>query len=203
MNNRTTGILAFIFGAAAGVLATQRYFKKKYEQIAQEDIDSVKEWAVKGPELEKEDFQHVMTEILSEERAKQAKDKPGVMEYAAKLREEGYTNYSGMSAEEEKKEEVREMMEEPYVIPPEDFGEFDEYDKASLTYFADRVLVDDSDEIVDDVEEMVGCDSLGHFGEYEDDSVFVRNDKLKCDFEILLDHRNYADVYNLPPKVEE
>ena len=29
---------------------------------------------------------------------------------------------------------------------------------------------------------------------YEDDSVFVRNDVMKCDYEILLDHRNYKDV---------
>ena len=43
-------------------------------------------------------------------------------------------------------------------------------------------------------DEIVGLDSLTHFGEYEDDSVFVRNDVMKCDYEILLDHRNYKDV---------
>ncbi len=48
-------------------------------------------------------------------------------------------------------------------------------------------------DIVDDIEETVGIDSLTHFGEYEDDSVFVRNDERKCDYEILLDHRDYED----------
>ena len=48
-------------------------------------------------------------------------------------------------------------------------------------------------DIVDDIEETVGIDSLTHFGEYEDDSVFVRNDERKCDYEILLDDRDYED----------
>ena len=58
--------------------------------------------------------------------------------------------------------------------------------------------------VVDDVEEIVGEESLTHFGEYEDDSVFVRNDRLKCDYEILLDQRNYSDVTKtMPHRVEE
>ena len=47
----------------------------------------------------------------------------------------------------------------------------------------------------EDYEEHIGDDALGHFGEYEDDSVFVRNDEEQTDYEILLDGRNYHDVY--------
>ena len=95
-------------------------------------------------------------------------------------------------------------MEKPYVISPEEFGEFEEYEKISLTYYADKVLADENDEEVDDVDEIVGEESLNHFGEYEDDSVFVRNDRLKCDYEILLDQRNYSDVAKtMPHRVEE
>ena len=62
----------------------------------------------------------------------------------------------------------------------------------SLTYYSGNgVLVDDNEEQVDNVEELVGEDSLKHFGEYEDDSVYVRNDERKCDYEILLDESNY------------
>ena len=45
-----------------------------------------------------------------------------------------------------------------------------------------------------DVENTIGIDSLNHFGEYEEDSVFVRNDIKKCDYEILLDESNYTGV---------
>ena len=49
-------------------------------------------------------------------------------------------------------------------------------------------------ESIEDVDDVVGEDSLNHFGEFEEDSVYVRNDERKCDYEILLDHRRYADV---------
>ena len=32
------------------------------------------------------------------------------------------------------------------------------------------------------------------FGEYEEDSVFVRDDERKIDYEILADTRNYHDL---------
>ena len=54
-------------------------------------------------------------------------------------------------------------------------------------------------EIVDDIEKVVGEDSLEHFGEYEDDSVYVRNDSKKCDYEILLDQRNYQEIFEIQP----
>ena len=91
------------------------------------------------------------------------------------------------------------MVNEPYVISPEQFGENEDYERISLTYYADQVLVDENDEMIEDVEEMVGFESLNHFGEYEDDSVFVRNDAKKCDYEILLDQKLYSDVIDEMP----
>ena len=84
--------------------------------------------------------------------------------------------------------------EVPYVISPEEFGDIEEYDTISLTYYADQVLTDDCDEVIGNVDDIVGIDSLDHFGEYEDDSVFVRNDRLRTDYEILQDTRNYFDI---------
>lgn len=74
----------------------------------------------------------------------------------------------------------------------------------SLTYFADGILADECGEIVDDVEEIIG-DGLDHFGEYEDDSVFVRNDAKRCDYEILKDLRDFSDFKkkNFPPNNDE
>lgn len=96
-----------------------------------------------------------------------------------------------------KKEEEKEPMkdENPYVISPDQFGELDDYETCSLTYYADGVLTDDTNTVIDNVDEVVGTDSLTHFGEYEDDSVFVRNDRHECDYEILLDNRRFSDIY--------
>lgn len=46
--------IAFVAGGALGSLATWMFVKKKYEQIAQEEIDSVKEvYSKRKPKTEK------------------------------------------------------------------------------------------------------------------------------------------------------
>ena len=80
------------------------------------------------------------------------------------------------------------------VIPPDEFGEDDDYDLISITYYADGVLADDGNYPIDDVEDTVGPDALDSFGEWEDDAVYVRNDKRKCYYEILRDVENYSDL---------
>ena len=131
----------------------------------------------------------------NQHKADIAKLKPDLVNYAAKLQEEGYTNYTEHSKKntEEKKDDP--MPNEPYVISPDNYGENDNYTQISLVYYAgDEVLADDEDEVVEDIEDTVGEDFAEHFGEYEDDSVFIRNDRLRCDYEILRDNRSFSDV---------
>ena len=71
----------------------------------------------------------------------------------------------------------------------------------SLIYFDDGILSDENGVIIDEPEDIVG-DALNHFGEYEEDSVFVRSDPKRCDYEILRDLRSYAEFRStLPPKI--
>lgn len=175
----------FMAGLTIGSAATWLCLKKRYEQIAQEEIDSVKAvFAEKKPEtvIRKEENENLDKD--NKIKADQAKLKPDLI---------NYTNYASTNNKNAKEEKVN-MVEKPYIISPEEFGDFDEYTKLSLTYYSDGVLADENDEIVDDIDETVGADFADHFGEYEDDSVFVRNDRLKCDYEILRDNRSYSDV---------
>lgn len=171
----------FIIGAATGSVVTWQYLKNKYEKIAQEEIESVKAMFCKKNE------NYAETQEEPTDAKNSAKE---LTDYASLLQKNGYTDYSNMTSKKEEDDDV----EKPYVIPPEEFGELDGYNTVSLTYFADNVLVDDNNEIVDDVEGIIGFESLTHFGEYEDDSVFVRNDRLCCDYEILQDTRTYSEV---------
>ena len=88
------------------------------------------------------------------------------------------------------------MATKPYIIEPDDFGEEDGYETATLTYYADGVLEDDYYVVIDkeEVDDMVGLESFDHFGEYENDTVFVRNERLKTDFEIQRDLRKYSET---------
>ena len=193
--NKTKNFMLFVLGVAVGSVVTWRYVEKKYERVAQEEIDSVKEvFSKRETDVTEDD------EVIRE-KASNAKEKPNIVEYAAKLREQGYTNYSDVEPETKKEEANEESMDidTPYVIQPEEVGEFDDYEIIGLTYYADQVLTDEDDKLVEDIEDTIGFDSLSRFGEYEDDSVFVRNDRLKCDYEILLDQRKYSDVIKRRP----
>lgn len=197
--SKATGFVMFVLGAAVGSVATWQYTKKKYERIAQAEIDSVKEIFSKRESAA--DVEIVTPEPQTAKVGK-PEEKPDITEYAARLEREGYTNYSNVSAGE-KKEEQEAMEMKPYVISPEEFGEFEDYERISLSYYADQILADEDDEKVEDVDNVVGLESLTHFGEFEDDSVFVRNDRLKCDYEILLDQRTYSDVIKQRPHQTE
>lgn len=199
MNSKGCGFLAFIIGAGIGSVCTWQLLKQKYEQIAQEEIDSVKAAYATKENVEKagKGFLEGFQESLKEKETQENED---FKRYESIIQKEGYTDYS-RNVEEKKGDP---FVEKPYVISPEEFGEFEEYEKISFTYYADQVLTDENNEEVDDMEEIVGEESLTHFGEYEDDSVFVRNDRLKCDYEILLDQRDYSEVVqHMPYRVEE
>ncbi len=198
--NKAFGAAAFIFGAAIGSVATWYLVKTKYEQIAQEEIDSVKEVfsKKKSENISDEEDEEGSSDI--HEKVDFAKDKPNIIEYTKHLEDQGYVDYSKIDSAEEEEKPVDEKK--PYVIPPEEFGEA-EYDTISLTYYSDHILADDLDEMVEDVENTVTFDALNHFGEYEDDSVYVRNDRLQADFEILLDNRKFSDVIKLKPHQRE
>lgn len=193
--NKAVIFVSFFAGAALGSAGTWYFTKKKYEQIAQEEIDSVKKvFSYKRSESDKAKPEvHSVVEV----------ENKNISDYAKELSRAGYTNYSNVEKPEKKETETKVKTDAPYVIPPEQFGEYDDYTKISLTFFSDHILADEDDEMVEDVEDVVGFESLNHFGEYEDDSVFVRNDRLKADYEILLDLRKYSDVIKTRPHPRE
>lgn len=190
--SKFSNLVVFVVGAAVGSAVTWKLVKTKYEQIAQEEIDSVKE------AFSKRFIPEDSNGVQENEGPQMTLD-----EYAEKLKEMKYANDLAMAEKEKKGVTDADMNKnEPYVISPEEFGELDGYDAISLNYFADGVLTDDWDNEIEDVDDMVGLDSLNHFGEYEDDSVFVRNDRDKVDYEILLDSRNFSDLKKSPTDEE-
>jgi hypothetical protein len=93
-------------------------------------------------------------------------------------------------------EDAYENVERPYVIKPEEFGENDDYNQVSLTYYiGNGVVTDENDEPLENVEDTIGSDYVQHFGEYEEDSVYVRNDRRRTDYEILLDTGDWSSPY--------
>lgn len=195
MKNSAINVFIFIAGAAAGSAATWIFVKKKYEQLAQEEIDSVKEVFARRNKIESvcvsaaEDA----IKIITEETSVEDDDYEALSDII-----EGQCYISLDNTNDSKP-----VSAKPYVIPPEEFGEREDYDQFSLTYYSDGILTDENDCTIEDVESVVGVESLSHFGEYEDDSVFVRDDGRKTDYEILFDQRNYSDVLKQKPYLVE
>lgn len=186
MKRTLSKLLIFAAGAAVGSVVTWKLIDAKYQAQAAQDAEETREY-YRGKYGEIEDASEEEVEETDDEA--DPGEKPDIQKYASMVLGEGYTVYG---SREEK--EVEDAMR-PYVIAPEEFGETD-YRTVSLTYYKDKVLADNRNKIVKNVDDVVGIDSLTHFGEYEDDSVFVRNDAKKTDYEILLDDRAYSEIIN-------
>ena len=189
-------VVIFTVGAAIGSAVTWKLVKTKYEQIAQEEIDSVKEVFSRREESKYaeglKDALQLNKEIDAATKRAIDTEESEKKEMADILDNQRYTNYSNNKPKEETGMEME--FDKPYVIPPDEFGEIDDYNTVSLTYYADGIVTDEMDEPIDDMDDIIGEESLDHFGEYEEDSVFVRNDALRTDYEILKDVRNYSDI---------
>ena len=173
-------LFIFAAGAAIGSAVTWKLVKTKYEQIANDEIREMRDFyynlASENDDIDEYEDDEDYTPDESEKE-----------EYENVVESTGYRNYSN------KKEKEVEDLGRPYVISPDEF-DTEDYEVVSLLYFDDGVLTDEQYNVIDDVEGLVGEDSLNHFGEYEDDSVFVRDDEKKIDYEILADGRKFSDV---------
>jgi hypothetical protein len=187
-------IFAFIMGAAVGSAVTFKLVKTKYEQLAEEEINSVREFYAKK-EPEKTEEKPVVIP-----NTRWTTDKPNLFEYAKTIKESGYVTTD--NHEEEKGGEDNIRSDIPYVITPDEYGENDDYEAASFHYYEDGVLADEWGDVVFNYEELIGSDTLESFDEDWND-VYVRNDLLKTDYEIIRTIGTYAELNSNPPVDDE
>lgn len=170
-------LLSFAVGALAGSAASYFILKKRFAKIAQEEIDSVKEaFSYKQGEAIAEAAKE--PEVVADEKEAELKN------YNTILTE---TNYGGDNIVKKNPSYIR-------IISPVELGEDECYKIVGLTYYADEVLADDEGNVIN-VDDTIGAESLKYFGEYDDGAVHVRNMKLETDYEVLLDERDYSEVF--------
>lgn len=181
-------LLAFILGAAIGSGITYYFVKEKYESIIDEEVQSVKDSFKKKEEAIKE----------KEEPMEESKPTPNYILAS----DEELSNFDDLVEASEYKEKKEKEFEDrvnsrPYIIPPEEAGESG-YDIMTLLYYKDHVLTDEDNNIIEHIDDVIGFDSLTRFGEFEDDTVYVRNDKYQVDYEVINDsERTFSDVFNV------
>lgn len=181
-------LLIFAAGSVIGSAVTFVVMKRKYESYEWEE-EYIEEQEEEPQEKEEEPVEEKAGKLMNEgfrEGLKSVK-RENMVQYNKILKDNEY------SSGEEKKE--AKDVEKPYMITVDDYAELDNYNTESLYYFEDGVLTDESENIIDDVEDIVGEEALAKFDEEEVDSVYVRNDARKTDYEILRDMGNYYDKY--------
>ena len=193
------GLLIFAAGLAVGAVAGAVIVKNKVLADAKAEIEEVREYY--------RESRGVVEEVEEKEEVKEVEKK----EYELKdiqVKDEpktGLTNYSQITKMYMSKDGFQSpMYDDPFVIDPSEFGENPEYDTETLTYFADGVLVDDVDDVIEEPDIVVGLENLKVFEEFGATTVYVRNDIYKTDYEIIRDDWNYSDLKEpVEPPVKE
>ena len=193
------GLLIFAAGLAVGAVAGAVIVKNKVLADAKAEIDEVREYY---RESRGQKDEHV--EEVKEVEKKEYELKDIQIKDESKTEKE-HTNYSQITKMYMSKDEYQTpMYDDPFVIDPSEFGENPEYDTETLTYFADGVLVDDVDDVIEEPDIVVGLENLKVFEEFGATSVYVRNDIYKTDYEIIRDDWNYSDLKEpVEPPVKE
>lgn len=180
-------IVAFILGAAAGVASSMFYFKTKYEQKADAEIQEIRDLYAKKSETEakKEDVP------VTSHQVSKADDL-----HATARRVSEYTKYT--AKEDAQNEDPKDGIHveridfapmknpnppKPYLIDSSDYGQDDNFDPLCWEWYTDGILANENDEIVDDIQEWIG-DGLKVFAESEDNLFWVRNEKYGVDIEV-------------------
>ena len=195
------GLLIFAAGLAVGAVVGAVLVKNKVLADAKAEIDEVRKYyrESRGVVEEVEEVKEKVEETIDhiQDLIEEHETKPKT--------EKEHTNYSQITKMYMSKDEFQSpMYDDPFVIDPSEFGENPEYDTETLTYFADGVLVDDVDDVIEEPDIVVGLENLKVFEEFGATTVYVRNDIYKTDDEIMRDDWNYSDLKEpVEPPVKE
>jgi hypothetical protein len=182
-------LLCFVAGAAIGSIVTWKLIEKKYKDLADEEIESVKEtFKNRKPRITKDEVKETVEKVIN----KWKEPKETIEDIVAA---EGYSTEDDDSDYTVDVDPGIEVIM-PYVITPEQFGEYSEYGTKTLTYYADNVLTDEIDNPITsgEMDVMIGPNALDHFGEYEDDSVYIRDEMNEMDYEILKSEKMFSEI---------
>lgn len=193
-------IISFAAGLGLGVLGGKVYYEKKYQmKLKGETFNSDKE--TKPEEVKPKDTKPEEVKPEEENNPKESseinKNKEDLNSMVKKVQEEyARVDYSTPTPGEKKHEaEPEPEIKEDFVLEPDDFGELaeEEYEVVTVLYLADGNLVYENGKAFDPVEQpekKIGSEALRILrNNPTSDVMYVRNNRTKIDYEIILDDR--------------
>lgn len=199
----TKEIVLFLLGLGIGSTATYFGVKKRLEATMQEEmeqeIEAVKDYYILREEQSKKETKVSENEEnepkSTEKQPKRDKKEPDYEKIIEKLNYGEYYQKKETPSESTEAADQEEEIEVPYTISDEEYIEENYYEKTSLVYFEnDGVFMDASSlDIINDGTELIGEPNLEMFGEYDEDTLYVRDDVSKTDYEVIMTHCAYAE----------
>lgn len=208
-------ILYAVAGAVVGSAATYFIMRNKFAEQAQNDINEMKEYYANQNKKMDEDGEEnvdIPENRNNSAEVKEAKKISGYMNYTSYsdlMKGESPTafesslNQKPNDNEEDEEEEpdfadfdhpTEGPADMPYPITSADYSNGNaNFDKLAWIFYAgDSTFVDEDGDIIDDPRGIIGVDDQQIMGlPIEDGSVFLRNEKLGADYEVVIDQGPY------------
>lgn len=192
---------SFIFGALVGsaagagamFVAMREYFRAK----ADSEITEAKEFYLEELKQMRKDNDEIINnaaEAVKEEEAKKSSDEP---KSGAQQANENYEkvlekeNYSRISEEKKPKKE-KKKTNKPYYITPEHFQDEPGFSKVTLDFWnGNGVFTNIEGGIEEEAGIWLDFEHNNEFGVYEPDLMYVRNDQMNTDYEVMFHEESY------------
>ena len=209
MNNNIKNILiSFTAGLGIGISCGKIYYEKKYRMKlngAEFKSDSKDLEEAKKMEADKKDNSEEtqVKEKDPKEASEINKNKEDISTMAKKVQEENPRFDYSTPAPIEVKHEMDPSIEEDFVIEPEDFGERkdEDYEVVRVLCLADCNFVYENGDTFEPVEEparKIGKEAIRMLKNGEaNDVMYVRNNRIKIDYEILQDDRTLNECLGI------
>lgn len=168
--------LYFLAGGAVGAVVTYFICEARYKDKLLKQAEELHLY-----------YQNKEKETCEEENVKEQKLTKDKNTYQAIIQSQ---NYAAVSAKPEEHKSPSASAFGPYPISSGEFGENGYEAMLTMNYYpTSKVLIDaEGHELsADEIDRMVGLDFAEHFGDVDDDDtvLYIRNEELKCDFEIF------------------
>ena len=188
MNKYLIGGLIFVAGVATGSVVTHFAEKKRMQDDADRQIEDMRKYV-------EDKLRPYKTAEKMDKKAEEFEEKEAADIIAEKVPE--FTNYVQFSDSEEVESDIlakkaaqehpKDDSKEPYIITEDQFTDpIPYYDKITLNYYPDQnELIDDMADSSEDLE-VVGRENLDILAESGEEVMYVRNDRISVDYEVVL-----------------
>lgn len=187
-------LIIFFAGVGIGALGMRFYLKDKLDKEVKLTLEKINtEFEKEQKRLNEEEHE----EIKSNEYHQNKEDIKRFKSETAKL---AYDKFFEVGTESLKGAETMHPTESPsvpYLISSNNFATDRTLDKVTLTYYINADIVCEETEAVDDVMSLIGDEWRDHFHDEEEGVVYVRNENMGADYEIILDESDRETVKDM------